>query len=182
VNDRFLLAKRLAQAKSALVVLQDRLPEHLRTELLQARQRGVEVEVLFRRFREGTYLNDLYQAGMRLFETALPEHEPSQLFVDQREGYAVPSGTAIEGAFSRICELLWRRIAVVMKTRGRVKKVFPQDFLVELEAGKPVFINIRGLGTVPLPKEGEAITVLGVADFLGMRGMALTWTLHISSP
>jgi hypothetical protein len=180
MTDLAFLREGLARARSVVVVLQERLPAPLLAELLRARERGVEVEALFCRFRDGDYLNTLHEAGMRLFEAALPADGPSLLFLDREEGYTLPAGAPIENAFSRVYELLWRRIAVVVEAAGRVKEVFPDDFCAEMEASRPVFVSFRELSAPPLLRKDEAIRVLGVADFLGIRGMALFLdALHI---
>jgi len=174
------LQERLTRAESLLLVLQERLPGDLLDQLLLARRRGVEVYVLFRRFRDGAYLSRLHDAGMKLFEAAIPDAEPSAVFVDRHEGYALPVWTPIENAFSRAYQLLWRRLGVVLDVEGRVKRVAPEDPLVELEAVRPVFLNVRGLPSATLISEGQTIRALGVAAFVGIRGMALLLdTLHV---
>jgi hypothetical protein len=180
MTDFAFLRERLTRARSVVVIIQERLPEAFLAELLRARERGVEVEALFCRFRDGDYLTSLHKAGMRLFEAALPAGGPSLLFLDRNEGSTLPAGAPIEGAFSRVYELLWRRIAVVVEATGRVKEVFPGDFCAELEAGRPVFVSFRELAAAPRLRKDEQIRVVGVADFLGMRGMALSLdALHI---
>ncbi len=174
------LTERLACAESVVLVLQERLSSDLLDQLLVARRRGVEIEVLFHRFRDGAYLDALHREGMRLFETGISDGERSAVFIDRRQGYVLPDGPLIEDAFSRVYQLLWRRLGVAISVEGRVRKVEPHDSLVELDGPRPVFLDLRGLVTTTLISEGRAIRALGVAAFIGIRGMALLLdALHV---
>jgi hypothetical protein len=167
------LPERLARAESLLLVLQERLPEDVLEQLFLARRRGAEIDVLFHRFRDGAYLDALHRAGMRLFETAISKDDTSAVFLDRRQGYALPDGPPIGDGFSRVYQLLWRRLGVAISVEGRVRTVEPHDSLVELEGPRPVFLDIRGLENPALIAEGRPIRALGVAAFVGLRGMAL---------
>jgi hypothetical protein len=129
--------------------------------------------VLFHRFRDGAYLARLHEAGMRLFETGLGEAQPSALFIDHSEGYTLPAWQTIEDAVGRAYQLLWRRLGVVIRVEGRVKQPTPGETLVELEAARPVFLDVRPLGGSPLLREGCLIRALGVVAFMSMKGVAL---------
>jgi len=58
--------------------------------------------------------------------------------------------------------------------------VVAPESLVELEAARPVFLDVRRLASDTLLSEGRAIRALEVAAFVGIRGMGLLLdALHI---
>jgi hypothetical protein len=96
--------------RSILLVLQSPLLDDVFGQLVHASRRGSAIDVLFNRFREGAYLKRLHEAGMRLYETAMAEAERSAVFVDRHQGSTLPTWVPIEEAFSRVYQLLWRRL------------------------------------------------------------------------
>ncbi|HEV8439538.1 MAG TPA: hypothetical protein VGT40_15725 [Methylomirabilota bacterium] len=167
------LEERFARATSILLVLQNALPDGVLDQLAHASRRGTEIDVLFNGFRDGAYLKRLHDAGMRLYETAIIEVEPSAVFVDRHEGYTLPTWAPIEAAFSRVYQLLWRRLGVVIEVEGRVTRMTPEDSLVELESSRPVFLKIRDSAIKQSLRDGRRIRALGIAAFVGIRGMSV---------
>ena len=167
------IQQRLARATSLLVVLRDRLPDDAHAALSLARQRGIAVDAIFHRFRDGDYLDALHREGVGLFEGALPPGDGSQLFIDCEVGYELPGWLPIEAAGSLAYQLLWRRIGVAIEVEGEVKKRAADDTLLELVAARPTFVDLRRLAAKPRLEEGAKAVVLGVVAFIGIRGAAL---------
>jgi hypothetical protein len=179
------IEQRLARATSLLVVLRDRLPDDARAARSLARQRGVAVDAIFHRFRDGEYLDALYREGVGLFEGALPHGDGSQLFIDCEVGYELPGWAAIEAAGSLAYQLLWRRTGVTIEVEGKVKKWGAGDGLLELSAARPTFVDLRNLAAKldailrHRVEHGPITDPSELAKLLGPGGLTTATLAHI---
>lgn len=172
------LAGRIKEALETVIALAGPLPNWLIEALQASRSNHGQVKILFDSFNSGSYLAMLHRCNFMLYEAVLPG--PGLLFIDRELGVRLPSLQPIKEAFPLACQLLWRRLGVVVSFQGVLTQSHPDLIRIELGPGFGLWLSKEGLAGNDAVKAGNRVKILGISSFLASRTNPMVKPLEIT--